>query len=132
VIAGLTRCNLYFRIYEGAIERFRVVEFLKALVRAIKRPLLILWDSLKAHRSRLVRDYVDSLQGRIHLEFLPSYAPELNPVEYIWAWMKRHAMTNFCPDTFEELTDMASRKLRSAKRRPSIILACWKQADLPL
>ena len=132
VIAGLTRWNCYFRMYQGAINRFLVVEFLKALVRAIKRPLLILWDSLPAHRSRVVRDYVDSLEGAAQLEFLPTYAPELNPVEYLWAWMKRHAMANFCPDTLEELTDMASRKLRSARRRPSIIAACWKQSALPL
>ena len=49
VIAGLTRWNCYFRMHQGAIDRFLVVEFLKALVRTIKRPLLILWDSLPAH-----------------------------------------------------------------------------------
>jgi hypothetical protein len=85
VIAGLTRWNCYFRMYQGAINRFLVVEFLKALVRTIKRPLLILWDSLPAHRSRVVRDYVDSLEGAAQLEFLPTYAPELNPVKYLWA-----------------------------------------------
>ena len=49
------------------------------------RKLLIIWDRLQAHRSRLVRDYVDTEGGDIQLEFLPPYAPELNPVEYLWA-----------------------------------------------
>jgi transposase len=132
VIAGLARWHCYFKLYPGTIDRHRVVEFLQALVRTMPSKLLIIWDGLQAHRSRIVRDYVDSLEGRIHVQFLPPYAPELNPVEYIWAWMKRHAMANFCPDTFAELTHMTKTKLRSVKRRPSLILACWQQTKLAL
>jgi transposase len=50
-----------------------------------ERKLLIVWDRLQAHRSRLVREYVESQGGAIHLEFRPPYAPELNPVEYLRA-----------------------------------------------
>jgi transposase len=50
-----------------------------------------------------VRDYVDSTEGEIVIETLPAYAPELNPVEYLWAWLKRHALANFCPETLDEL-----------------------------
>ena len=59
-------------------------------------PLLILWDNSRPHRSHLVRDYV-APRGRIQLHFLPGYAPELNPVEFLWSWLKRHALANFCP-----------------------------------
>ena len=45
---------------------------------------LVIWDGLKCHRSRLVWDFVRQQQGRIWLEFLPAYAPEVNPVEYLW------------------------------------------------
>jgi hypothetical protein len=101
VIAGLSRCDVYFRLYPGTIDRYRVVQFLTALVRTVRHKLLIIWDGLPAHRSRVVAEYVDSLQGRIQLERLPAYAPELNPVEYIWAWMKKHALASFRPDTLE-------------------------------
>jgi hypothetical protein len=47
--------------------------------------LLIIWDRLQAHRSRLVRDWIETQGGDVQLEFLPPYAPELNPVEYLWA-----------------------------------------------
>jgi hypothetical protein len=50
----------------------QVVDFLKALVHHIRRPLLIVWDRLPAHRSRTVQDYLRSLDGRIQLEYLPS------------------------------------------------------------
>lgn len=130
MIAGLTIAHCVFRLVEGAIRSAQLVEFLKALRAHFKARLLIIWDGLKAHRSRLVRDYVDATDGAIALAFLPPYAPELNPVEYLWAWLKRHALANFCPDGFAELTTAARAKLKSAQRRPAIIAACWQQADL--
>ena len=63
VIAGLTRTNCLFRLHEGSIKREEIVAFLKALKAHLKQPLLVIWDGLKAHRSYLVRDYLDTLDG---------------------------------------------------------------------
>ena len=130
VIAGLTRTNTLFRFHEGSIKKEQIVGFLKALRAHLKQPLLVIWDGLRAHRSKLVREYLDGINGQIHMAFLPPYAPDLNPVEYLWAWLKRHALANFCPDHLDELQAAARNKLKSAQRRPSIIKACWKQAEL--
>lgn len=130
VIAGLTKTNALFRFHEGSIKKEQIVEFLKALKAHLRQPLLIIWDGLRAHRSKLVREYLDSTNGQIHVAFLPPYSPDLNPVEYLWAWLKRHALANFCPGNLDELQATARNKLKSAQRRPSIIMACWKQAEL--
>ncbi|TXF13602.1 IS630 family transposase [Pelomicrobium methylotrophicum] len=130
MIAGVSFTNAYFRLHEGSIKSAQIVDFLEELVRQIGRKLLIIWDGLKAHRSRVVRDYVDGLDGKIELAFLPPYAPELNPVEYLWAWLKRHALANYCPDSLAELATTARGKLRSAQRRTTLIAAFWKQAEL--
>ena len=66
-------------------ETFKVVEFLKALRAHCRRPLLIIWDSSRSHRSILVRDYVASTDGQIQLRFLSGYAAELNPVDFLWS-----------------------------------------------
>lgn len=79
----------------------------------------MIWDGLRAHRSRLVRDYLDSLNRYIHIAFLPPYAPDMNPLEYLWAWLKRHVLVNYFPNN-----------LRSAQKYPLIIAACWMQATL--
>ena len=89
-----------------------------------------IWDGLKAHRSKLVREYLDSTGGDVQMAFLPPYSPDLNPVEFLWAWLKRHALANFCPNDLDELNTTARNKLKSAQRRPSIIAACWAQAEL--
>ena len=80
VSAGLTLRNFYFRLYPGTIGEQEVIDFLKALVRHLDRPLLIVWDRLPAHRSRLVREFIELSEGHIEDAFLPPYAPELNPV----------------------------------------------------
>ncbi len=115
---------------EGSIAKEQVAAFLQALLVHWQQPLLILWDNLQAHRSRLVRDYVATTGGRIKLHFLPGYAPDLNPVEFLWAWPKRHALANFCPDNFAELRHTARGKLKSAQRRSAIVASCWQQAEL--
>ena len=58
-----------------------------------------LWDGLPSHRSRLVRDFVAKTKGALVLERLPAYAPELNPVEYLWGYWKHHKLPNFAPGT---------------------------------
>ena len=109
LIAGITVYRFYFRLFPGTVRSPQVVEFLQALEAAIGAKLLIIWDGLLAHRPRLVRDHVESRGGRIQLEFLPAYALDL-----------------------AHLSETARRRLKSMQRRPKLIRAFWKQAELPL
>ena len=132
VIAGITIHRFYFRLFPGTIKGPQLIAFLAALYKTIGRKLLVIWDGLAAHRSRLVRAYVETLRGAIQLERLPAYAPELNPVEYIWGYLKQHALANFCAHDLAQLSDAARRKLRSMQRRATLVSAFWKQAELAL
>jgi transposase len=129
-IAGITVWNFYFRLYPGSIKGPQLVEFLQHLHRHIGRKLTVIWDGLPVHRSRLVRDFVAAQRSKIHLEYLPAYAPELNPVEYIWGYCKHHELPNFCPKDFAHLGWAARKALRRMRRRPSLVTSFWKQAEL--
>lgn len=131
VIAGVTFRQFYFRFFPGSIRSPQVVEFLKALRGQIGKPLLVIWDGLQAHRSRLVRDYVER-DGEIPLERLPAYAPELNPVEYVWGHLKQHEFGNLCVRTIDEVRRYAGRRLKSMQRRTTLVRAFWTQAELAL
>jgi transposase len=141
MIAAMHRDGFTFRLHDGAVRKQQIVELLQALQTRYRRKLPIIRDGAKPHRSQLVRDYVDSANGQIAVERLPAHAPELNPVEYLWAWLKRHALAshalashalaNYCPDSLDELHQGARTKLKSAQRRASIIASCWSQAELP-
>lgn len=132
MIAGITWWRFYFRLYPGSIRAPQVVDFLRHILRQLPGDLLIIWDGLPAHRSRLVRRFVEQQNERIILARLPSYAPELNPTEYIWGHWKSHAVANFCPADIHQLTNKARRTLRRAQQRPELVRSFWKQAELSL
>ncbi len=119
-------------MFEGAIKAEHIVVFLQHLLRAIPGKLLILWDGLPAHRSRFVSEYLDTLEGRIVTARLPPYAPELNPVEYIWAHLKHHELPNVCAKDMWNLGEGARRRLKRMRRRPRLIRAFWHQSALAL
>jgi transposase len=107
-----------------------VIEFLTHLLRHLPGRLLVIWDGLPAHRSRLVQPWVAGQRARLELERLPAYAPELNPVEYLWGYWKQHELPNFCPQNFAELSDHARRALRRMRARPALVRSFWQQAQL--
>jgi len=119
---------------EAAVgHRWReLLEFLQALTRQIRGKLLVIWDGLPAHRSRVVKDYVEGLDGHLVLERLPAYAPELNPVEYLWGYLKQRELANLCLHNIAEVGAFARNRLKSMQRRPRLITAFWQQAELPL
>jgi transposase len=76
-MAGVTWWNFYFRLFPGAIRSPQIIEFLSHLLRHIPGKLLIVWDGLPGHRSRATWEFIREQRGRLWVEFLPGYAPEL-------------------------------------------------------
>lgn len=131
-IAGLSWWRFYFRFFPGAIRSEQVIEFLGALMKQIGKPLLVIWDGVGMHKSRKVRNWLEAQVGRMTVAFLPPYAPELNPVEAIWAYLKKHEIANLCPTHLAEVSAYARGRLKSMQRRPRLIRAFWQQAELAL
>jgi transposase len=61
---------------------------------------------------------------------LPPYATQLNPVEAVWAYLKKHEIADLCPATISEIGDFARRRLKSMQRRPRLVQAFCRQAGL--
>ena len=110
----------------------QVVDFLAHLLRQLSAKLLVIWDRLPQHRAWPVSEFVAAQGGRLLIEYLPGYAPELNPVEYLWGYWKHHALPNFCPDDLTELGFFGRRALQRMRRRPKLIRSFWQQAKLSL
>ena len=130
VIAGVTLWNFYFQIFERAIKSEQIIEFLKHLLRYIPGDILLIWDRLPAHRSLVTQQFIRDQKGRLAMEYLPPYAPELSPVEYVWAHCKHHELPNVCAKNLWDLGEGARRSLKRMRRRPRLITAFWKQASL--
>ncbi len=69
--AGITLWQFYFRLYEGSMGKEEIVDFLRHLTKQISEPILLIWDRLPGHRSRVVQDYLAGLNGKISAVYLP-------------------------------------------------------------
>ena len=132
VIGAITIKTLYFQLHEESIKAAQVIEFLSHLQRHIKGRLLVVWDNLPAHRSKIVAEYLAGTKGRVWVERLPGYAPELNPIEYLWGYAKGNDLANFAPKDLWELSEKAKKALRRVKRMPRCLRAFWVQSTLDL
>ena len=112
------------------LKRGQFLPSLQHLLRHLDCKLLVVWDGSRTHRSHLIRDFVRKQKGSLGLEFLPAYAPELNPVEYFWSHWKRHELPNFCPQTFWQMSHYARRAFSRMRRRTMLVTGFWAQADL--
>ena len=79
----------WFATYKGGLNADLFVAMLKLLMRRRRTPLFPVLDSLPAHKAKAVRDYVGSTEGKLEFHFLPGHAPDVNPDELAWNYMKR-------------------------------------------
>jgi transposase len=130
VVAAIDEATFRFHVVAGAVKADQFAGFLKSLCRIAGERLMVIWDGLPGHKSRRVKQQVMSMNGQIVIEYLPAYAPKLNPVEYIWAHLKQHEIANLCVQTIGEVASLASRRLKSMQRRHDLIRGFWKHAGL--
>ena len=135
-IAALTvstkrrRVGLYFSLLSNAnIDSTQVQVFLKELRRHIHNPIILIWDRLNAHRSVKVQRWIARQHG-FSCEFLPPYAPELNPVENIWSYLKQNPLANFAAADVDELFRAAQRATRQISKRPDLLRSFVKEVPL--
>jgi transposase len=123
VISAITaEGNLYTMTQGKAVDSDAVVRFLKHLLRHLSGKLLIIWDGLPAHRSRKVKDFLrEGGAARVHLAQLPSYAPDLNPDEATWHYLKNVELRNVCCHSLGELRDELRKAIARLRRKPDII-----------
>jgi transposase len=126
VISALTAdLRVLANTWEGAITGKRVVSFLRHILRHVPGTLLVVWDGAPIHRCHAVKRFLAAgAAPRLKLIRLPGYAPELNPDEGVWHWLKGIALGNVCCDSLEELRyelRLAFARLRQRKA----VLAAW-------
>jgi transposase len=105
-----------------------IVRFLKHLLRHIPGKLLVLWDSAPIHRGQPVKDC--PAQGgaqRIRLEQLPGCAPDLNPDEGIWAYLKHVELGNVCCQNLPHLWRQLRQDTARLRHKRHVIQGCMRE-----
>ncbi len=106
-----------FMCYKGALNAGRFITFLRRLIRDAPGKVFLIVDNLRVHRSEKVRRWVAEHRKAIALFFLPPYAPECNPDEYLHNDLKQQVRNLPKPDTQDELIKAATSVMRSLQRR---------------
>ena len=83
-----------------------------------QRQIFLILDGGSFHHSRPVRDYVESLGGKLQLFFLPPYSPELNPDEQVWNYVKHHGVAKAALHSRDDLKKFVLARLHSLQRLP--------------
>lgn len=123
--------KLFTSTQETAFRGRDIVRFLKHLLRHIAGKLLVIWDGLPAHRGQAVKEFLRSGGAkRIHLEQLPGYAPDLNPDEGVWNYLKNVELRNLCCHTIEELRQELRKAIARLRHKTEVIQSFIRQADL--
>lgn len=121
--------SLYFRLSRDNIRSDDVASFIRELLKAIPGHLIVVWDNSNPHRARVVRE-LERERERLHIEYLPAYAPELNPDEGVWSQMKC-LLANGRPDDVDELADHLLCALGDIAVSQSKLRACIHGSQLP-
>lgn len=125
------RLHLYFRLHPDAnINAVLVLEFLKNLVRQLKAPIVMVWDRFLPHRSMQVKAFAQHSNLRIY--YFPPYAPELNPVENVWSYVKMNPMANLTTSEVDSLTSITRRHVKSLQQKQNLLRSFFKKCRLSL
>lgn len=115
------RPRMMFRLLEGQNANSQIfVQFLNQLLQNIDGHIIVIWDRLVAHRSKVVNRWLEK-NSRIETEFFPPYAPELNPVEYLWSYLKMNGLANLAATNLEQLYRESKNSLCDIRRNKDIL-----------
>ncbi len=128
-ISGITLDGrLYMQTRKDAFNAQGVVGFLRVLLRKIRGKVLVIWDGSPIHKGQPIKDFLTrGAAKRLHLERLPGYAPDLNPDEGIWNYLKRVELKNRCCGDLAELDLELRRAKERLRHKRAIIQACSVQ-----
>lgn len=134
-IAALTvnpktgRIGQYFKIQRHNAKTDDFLMFLFELKKQLRRPIIVIWDRLSAHR-RIGRTFRELEWKGVRFEYLPAYSPELNPVEHLWTTTKWGRLSNWAAKDITSLKDRLDSELKQQATEQSILRSHFKWAGL--
>lgn len=103
----------------GSIATPCILVFPRHLLRHVKGHIVLIWDNLNTHKSAAVQEFARAHSRGLTIEYLPPYAPDLNPDEWVWRQLKHVELGNFAADDLDELKTAIRAGTQCVRHRPS-------------
>lgn len=107
-----------------------VIQTVKELRRHVRETLVLVWDGLSAHLSKDTKTFLQTQKHWLTVYRFPSYAPELNPVEYLWSSGKGSDLANLYVETVDDLDFHIRSYKRRVQRTPKLLMGFLKASSL--
>jgi len=129
-----TDARLAFHLREGAYDTDQLIPIVQALGQLLggDAPVILIWDNLPAHTSLAMRAWVRAQHAWLQVEYLPAYAPDLNPVEGLWANLKGVELANRACRSLKELAAAAEQGIGRVPGESELLFSFLHQAGLSL
>lgn len=121
VSAGSARGGFWSQVYTGRFNAGRFVEFLKNFRRGVRGRVFLMVDGHPSHHANLVKQYVEATRGMLELHFIPPYAPDLNPDEFVWQHAKTNGVSKRPHKKNEFLKERVKADLAGIKAIPKLV-----------
>jgi transposase len=108
-----------------------VVQFIEYVHRRVPGPITLLWDQILIHRAKPVKDYLATHRSVV-VEPFPPYAPELNPVDNVWSYVKYNRLPNYTPPNLSVLRQRITAEFLRLRKRPDLLKSFFKHTGLSL
>lgn len=123
--------SLSFQLTRESFKKAQVIEFLRQLHRQRRGKIIVVWDRLNAHRSAAAW-FETHHPDWFTFEWLPAYAPELNPIETCWSHAKCHKLANLGAENVDTLETHVDKCLNATRRRSKLLRSFFDHAQLQL
>jgi transposase len=132
LISAITsKGHMRFMIKEsGGVNADVFIEFLKRLLVGAKRKIFLIVDRGPAHRAKKTKAFVETLDGRLMLFFLPPYSPDRNPDELVWKHLKADTVGRMATTSKADFKEKVVASMRSLQKRPDKISAFYQKPSL--
>ena len=131
MISSLTnQGKLRFMVYDGALNATIFLRFLKRLVRDAGRKIFLIVDNLPVHRAKIVADWVKANKDKIELCYLPPYAPERNPDEFLNNDVKQALARRRTPKDKAGLKSGLTSYMRGIQKRPDKVRSFFQAPSM--
>ena len=124
-----TRGQLRFMLVEGSVTADQTCDFLNRLMHGTEQPVFLIWDGHPTHRSKKVKECIASFDGKLEVFSLPSYSPELNPVEQVWNNVKNHGIGRKKVVGPDQMKHLVLGQLRRLQKLASIVKSFFRHPD---
>lgn len=114
--------RMVFRIEKSKVNSITYLDFLLQIIRQHQyRKIIIIADRAPPHTAKIIEEFVLSNKNHIAIYSLPPYAPDLNPDEHVWSYLKAYQLKTHQAQTTDELKHLVKRKMYSIQRNKRLI-----------